>query len=130
MKKIILTLMLISLADLAFTQEIYHNQLSSAPDTSRFEIIQSELGVKITFLIDKYSGTIYQLVQGEKGLTWQLMAIEKHILNKTTPGKVNYQIFTSGQGIKFTFLLNVNTGATWKLAEDKESGVTFWSAFD
>lgn len=130
MKKIFIILMLVSFAQQGWTQETHRNQFSSAPDTARYEIFQSELGVMITLLIDKYTGKGYQLVVGKTGLTWQLLDCEKHILDKATPGRVNYQVFTSGEGIRFTFLLNVNTGATWQLAKDKDSGKLFWAAFD
>ncbi|MCJ7446971.1 MAG: hypothetical protein MUO72_04710 [Bacteroidales bacterium] len=130
MKRIFFTLMLVSLACPGWTQETYRNQFSSAPDTARYEIIQSELGARITLKIDKYDGQVYLLVESGKKLSWQLMAVEKHTQNKATPGKVNYQIFTSGLGVRFTFLLNVNTGATWQLAEHPEYKELFWSALE
>jgi hypothetical protein len=130
MKRIIFSLLLVSLAVPGWTQETYRNQFSSAPNTARYEIVQSELGVKITLLIDKYDGKVYQLVEGKTGLTWQSMNVEKHTIDKATPDKVNYQIFTSGQGVRFTFLLNVNTGATWQLAEDTVTSILFWTALE
>lgn len=122
--------MFVSLAHQGWTQETYRNQFSIAPDTARYEIVQSELGAKITLKIDKYDGRIYLLVESKKKLAWQLMAVDKHPQDKKIPGKVNYQIFTSGLGVKFTFLLNVNTGATWQLSNEPEYNELFWSAFE
>jgi len=34
-------------------QEVYSHQFSSAPDTSRFEIVQAEQGARNTFKFDK-----------------------------------------------------------------------------
>jgi len=130
MKRIFFILMFVSLAHQGWTQGTYRNQFSSAPDTARYEIVQSELGVKITLKINKYDGQVYLLVEGKKKLAWQLMAVDKHTQDKKIPGKVNYQIFTSGLGVKFTFLLNVNTGATWQLATETEYNELFWSALE
>lgn len=122
--------MLVSLAHQGWTQETHRNQFSSAPDTARYEIVQSELGAKITLKIDKYAGQVYLLVEKKTELSWQLMVVQKHTQDKATPGKVNYQIFTSGLGVRFTFLLNVNTGATWQLAEHPEYKELFWTALE
>jgi hypothetical protein len=48
--------------------------------------------------------------------------------DKAVPGRVNYQIFTSGVSLKYTFLLNVNTGVSWVLAENKENKELIWQA--
>ena len=128
MNRIFFILMLVSLAHQGWTQETNHNQFSSAPNTARYEIVQSELGARITLKIDKYLGIVYLLVERDTRLFWQVM----HIQNKdaATLDKVNYQIFTSGIGIRFSFLLNVNTGATWQLSEDPTDGVLFWSVLE
>ncbi len=110
----------------AWAQETNRSQFSSVPNTSRFEIIQSELAAKITLKIDKYTGQVFQLVTGSKGLSWQLIQAEKHPRDKATPNKVNYQVFTSGLAVRMTYLINVNSGASWQLSEDSEIGV-FWN---
>ena len=127
--KICVLLIFISLCSQVWAQGTNRNQLSSVPSSSRFEIFQSELAAKITFKIDKYTGQVYQLVQGSNGLSWQLIVAEKHSQNKTAEGKVNYQLFTSGLAVRMTYLLNVNTGATWQLAEDSDIG-SFWNAME
>ena len=71
---------------------------------------------------------VYLLVEGTYGLLWELMIVQEHFSKNTTINeKVNYQIFTSGLGPRYTFLINVNTGATWQLAEDSESDILFWT---
>ena len=117
--------MIILFASKALAEETNRHQFSNAPDTSRFEIIQSELAAKITLKIDKYTGRVYQLVQGTKGLSWPLIASEKHPDDKILE-KVNYQVFTSDLAVRMTYLINVNTGASWQLAADEEGN--FWKA--
>ncbi len=122
-----LILLLLSFAGQAWSQETNRSQSSSSPETSRFEIIQSELAAKITLKIDKYTGNVFQLVTGIKGLSWELITAEKHSADETATNKVNYQVFTSGLAVRMTYLINVNTGASWKLSEDSEIGI-FWKA--
>ena len=116
------------MASIGWAQETYHHQFSDTPETSRFQIVQSELGVRFTFNIDKFTGNVFLLVEGSDGLTWQLIDAEEQVSDETTPNQVNYQLFTSGLGVRHTFLLNVNTGITWQLAEDIGSGEYFWDA--
>ena len=128
MKKTIFILMLVSFVGQGWAQETNRHQFSSAPETSRFQIVQSELGARLTFNIDKFTGNVFLLVEGSNGLTWQLISSEEQSSDETTANQVNYQIFTSGLGVRMTFLINVNTGITWQLAEDTKSGNYFWDA--
>jgi hypothetical protein len=127
MKRIYIFLILFVLTVNGWSQETYHHQFSNTPETSRFQIVQSEFGVRFTFNIDKYTGSVFQLVKSESGLTWQIIEAEVQDFDEKKPNQVNYQIFTSGLGIRYTFLINVNTGITWQLTEDSESGDLFWS---
>lgn len=129
-KRIIFIVMLLSLSLQSWTQESNRHQISDVPPTSRYEIVQSELGVKTTLKIDKFLGHVYLLVKDSNDrLTWQLMDVEKQSNDTSIPGEVNYQVFTSGLGMRFTFLLNVHSGITWQLAEDSTYGM-FWAAFE
>jgi hypothetical protein len=128
MKRLFFIMGLFILTVNVWSQENYHHQFSSAPEISRFQIIQSEMGVRYTFNIDKYSGNVFQLVKSKSGLTWQIIEAEIQDYDEKKPNQVNYQIFTSGSGVRYTFLINVNTGITWQLTEDKKTGVLFWSA--
>lgn len=129
MKYLFLSPMIVLFASKALAEETNRHQFSNAPNTSRFEIIQSGLAAKITLKIDKYTGRVYQLVQGTKGLSWSLLASEKHPDDKVLENKVNYQVFISGLAVRMTYLINVNTGASWQLAADEEIG-NFWKALE
>jgi len=132
MKKISVILMLVSLAYQGWTQEIYSHQLSSAPDSARYEIVQSERGGRYTFKIDKYAGTVFQITETRnQDLAWEsIIFLEELTEVELTPDKVNFQIFLSGLGARYIFLLHIHTGKTWQLAEDTESGLLFWITFE
>lgn len=112
-----------------YTQASSSNQSTSVPTDSRFELIQSELAAKITLKVDKHSGAAYQLLQDEKGIAWQIIKSEKHPNDTIKAGKVNYQVFTSGLAVSMTYLINLNTGATWQLSIDPEVGI-FWAVIE
>jgi len=128
MKRILFISVLILLAIEGWSQETYHSQFSSSPETSRFQIVQSEMGARYTFNIDKYTGSVFLLVKSKSGLTWQIIESEDQDYDKKIPDQVNYQLFTSGLGVRYTFLINVNTGITWQLTEDSKTGNLFWRA--
>ena len=178
MKKSTLCILIALWAYQAWSQDFYKHQFSSVPDTSRYEIVQSEMGVRYTFKIDKYKGEVFQLVKSLKGdLVWESIGIDPIVdlylesaleliaeltpeqiaeLKKLTPeqiveltpqqmtkyglendqissitaDKVNFQLFLSGLGIRYTFLLHIHSGRTWQLAEDVETDKLFWSALD
>jgi len=89
-------------------------------------LVQSLIAAKGTFKIDKFTGNVYQLVKTSTGtISWDLIIKEKVKGEVIKQGKVNYQFFTSGLAMKFTFLLNVNSGQTWQLVEDKKGLLSF-----
>lgn len=72
------------------------------------------------------------MVKGEDDkLLWQFLGnpeYEEYMkLNEDEQLRVNYQFMISGLGIRYTFLLNVNTGKTWQLVKDIDSDQLFWS---
>src|SRR5208337_1219872 len=105
------------------------NESTQVPNESRYEIVASPLAAKLTFRVDKFTGTVQQITQTKSGdLSWQLMPRLDHSLPDTIyPGRPNYQLFLSGIMLRTTFLMNINTVATWQLTEDSEKGITFWS---
>lgn len=104
-----------------------NHQKTSAPPEARFEFLQSPLAARGTYKLDKYTGAVYQIVQTKDGHTvWREMLKLSHPLDKRNEGRVNYQLFTSGLAMKFTFLMNVNTGATWQLVETPQKDLV-WS---
>lgn len=117
-----------ALASRARAQGTASNQVTTAPPEAHFEILASELGVRNTFRLDRFTGQSAQLVlQADSSLDWQPIPKAPHPLPDTQlPGRANYQMFTSGLGARFTFLINVNTGATWQLQVD-ENGSLVWA---
>lgn len=109
-----------------------HSQ-TSAPATSRFEIVQSHLAAKWTFLLDKYSGAVYQLVTTkDDGLAWENIPV-KGLPKPTTPSRVRYQLFTSGIAARHTFLINIETSKTWYIVntkDEKGNEILAWEPFD
>ena len=104
------------------------HEMTLVPSSVRFEIIQSHIAARNTFRIDKYTGQVDQIVKTAKGdLAWEEINRVSHPQDVIEDHKVNYQIFTSGIAARFTFLMNVNTGVTWQLAQDPETDVLFWA---
>lgn len=134
MKNAFLTIILIILSFPSYSQdEEYPGTVSSTiPQSSRYEIIQSNLIARFTFKIDKYSGNVYQLVSDTADVqSWSKMKRIKHvsdvIVNKS---KVNYQLFTSGITVRFTYLVNIDTGASWLLVKDDEDNNLWEPIYD
>jgi hypothetical protein len=134
MKNLLLLVLVLLFANGAYAQGADPSpSQTSAPATSRFEIIQSPLAAKWTFLLDKYTGRVQQLVKTkDDGTAWESMKMIELPKAPLEP-KVRYQIFTSGLAARHTFLLNVETGQSWILStfkDDKLGDVTGWSPFD
>ena len=133
MLKAISTLLVIGLpvfTAVAQAQDVQsHHERTATPLAARFEIVQSPKAVRLTFKVDKHRGRTYQLVlAADSTLTWELVPREEHPAGSTElPNQVNYQVFTSGVAVRFTFLLNVNTGATWQLTQGDDESL-HWGA--
>lgn len=100
---------------------------TAPPSDARYELIQNSRALKETYLLDRYSGDSWQLVQSTKRFVWQRVQRESHdqdFVPKDWTGPA-YQISISGLAAKGTFLINVLTGATWVLFEDPKEGL-FW----
>lgn len=106
---------------------------TDASPNSRFRIIQSDLAVRLTFKLDRYSGAVSQLVKNTDGSSsWQVMDIDPAPAVKV-PDHARFQIFTSGLAVKFTFLLDNDSGKSWLLVratttnpDGSESSVESW----
>ena len=102
-------------------------QVSTAPLESRYELIQSTIGAKGTYRLDKYTGDVHQMVVNKnEDKAWKAIGRLPHSLDVKREAKVNYQLFTSGLAMRFTYLININTGATWQLVEDQDKDLV-WS---
>ena len=98
----------------------------------RFEIIQSPLAVTETFKLDTYFGDAQQLYVDSNGTYYwhSLLRLPGKGLDTWLPNSSNYSIFFSTLGVRYTYLLNVNTGTTWQLVIDKKTKVYFFEPMD
>ena len=87
---------------------------SVVPESPRFSIVQSPIAARETFKLDSYTGIVYQLVvNADKKELWQMLRRTLTSYEDTHyPDRCNYKLFLSTLGVKFTYLINVNTGAT------------------
>ena len=104
-------------ADTAFAQSRPSNvhQTTTSPADARFEIVQSQLAARWTFRLDRYTGRIHQLVKTwDDGAAWESMPVEG-IPDISKPNRPRFVVFTSGIAAQHTFLIDSNTGQTWRL---------------
>lgn len=96
----------------------------------RYEIIMSDIALRNSFKVDKFLGDVYLLVRKADGsITWEKMIKNIALNNPIMPDQINYQLYMSGIGLKYTFLINIHSGVTWQLVEDnsnKENPVLWW----
>ena len=126
-QRILFIVVLLSISTLSWGQDNYNyygssgSQSSTVPEESRFEIVQSELDFKTVLKVDKYTGYVYLLEENKEGMWWQLLSSEIHPDNEIIPDQVNFQISISGLQY-WTFLININSGITWRLIKDRKTG--------
>jgi hypothetical protein len=109
-------------------------QKTSAPPDARFEVIQVSSNIRIMLKLDKYTGTVYELVRNkdlvrakDEEYAWGVTKRLPHPLDKNdSTDIVNYQIVTSSVGARYTILVNINTGASWKLSADPDKEQSYW----
>jgi hypothetical protein len=102
---------------------------TAPPLPAKYELIQNSRAMKETYILDRYSGNTWQLVQSSKRYVWQKIQREAHdrdVVPKDWTGPA-YQISVSGLAAKGTYMINAITGATWILFEDPDQGI-FWGA--
>lgn len=123
--KYVASICFIILTSTVFGQTTSSNQATSLCG-GQWEFFMSEIAVKLTFKIDKFSGEVYQLVElKNKALAWQLVTKQGSSLDIKKDMAINYQLFSSGIGIRHTYLINTNSGLTWQLVNDKEGSLFF-----
>ncbi|MDR6586357.1 hypothetical protein [Herbaspirillum frisingense] len=95
------------------------HQTTSAIPNARYEIVQSPMAARWTFKLDRYTGTVWQLVSTpDSGLTWEgMMIVQSPIVASSS--KPRFQLFTSGIAARHTFLFDTETGRTWQLTTQK-----------
>lgn len=123
--------LLVPLVATAQTPASNAHQRSLVPATARFEVIQSQIFARSTYRLDKYTGQAWEAtMRSDSTLAWQAITMEAHPAgDPRREGEVNYQLFLSGIANRFTFLLNVNNGATWQLIQTREQTLA-WDPID
>jgi hypothetical protein len=107
-----------------------------APDTvvavlnhpARYIIVQCPVAIRATFKLDTYTGVVCQLAVDSNGKeSWQYMKRAPTLwLDTTYPNTQNYSLFVSSVGIHYTYLINVNSGATWVFVQDPKTKINSW----
>lgn len=112
-------------SELNKTQEI-----SLKSNSPRYQIVQSSIAARGTYKVDTYKGNVYQLVVDKNdNETWELLRRTGNSNNDNqVNGQRNYEIFLSTLAMRFTYLINLNTGATWQLVQDPDTEENFFSA--
>ena len=118
-------------------QDVSHShQQATPPANARFEIVQSQLAARWTFRLDRFSGRVAQLVTTvDEDNAWQEMEVID-LPTVSTPSRPRFQLFTSGLAARHTFLLDTDTGNTWRVVIGKrkrpdgtEYEVSVWQPF-
>lgn len=103
-----------------------YNSVTTSFSGGRFEFIMSDLVVRHSFKIDKYTGDVYMLVKrDDDSFTWDLLLRDPSDNDKQFDNKINYQLYMSGIAVRFCYLLNTNTGITWQLVKSKDDTLFF-----
>lgn len=115
------------LAARTHAQNTPNHEHTTVPIDAGFELLQSPLGAKTTLRINRITGQTNQLVAGAGGRAeWEGAINGPDDPAGSSQGRLTYYAFSSGLAARWTFLMNVRTGATWQLTEDVESKRLFW----
>ena len=121
---------LIVLALVTFAQLPEQEPIATAPPLmAKYELIQNSRAMRETYILNRYTGQSWQLVQSTQRQAWQKIPKETHETDFVPKGwsEPVYQVSVSGLTAKGTYMINVITGATWVLFKDPERGI-FWGA--
>ena len=87
----------------------------------RYRIYQSDLAVRWTFKLDRFTGEISQLVQTkDESISWEPMLI-LHPEVVSQPTLPRFELFTSKLAVRFTYIIDTYTGRTWQLVSSKNN---------
>lgn len=114
---VVFSLFLLGEVSFARSDEKAAHQMTATPSDARFVIIQSERGSTWTFRLDRYTGSVYQLINGwdEGPDSWEQTLIEG-LPRIDSPTKPRFILFTSGNGPRWTYLMDTSTGKTWSFS--------------
>jgi len=112
---LILSIFLTVAISTASATDVGTNEKTSSPGNARYEIIQSNITMRDTYRLDRYTGRVHRLVNSsEDGLVWEEMTV-KDRPSITKPSSARFQMFLSGIAAKGTYMIDINSGKTWQL---------------
>ena len=127
MKKLFLIIVFALSLSNAFAQA-RHGAVRTSVDNGRYEIVQSEMARRLIFMLDKYTGDVYQnLLSSKDEMVWRKLGKVGSSNDIAPKTQINYQLFMGGFSVKDILLLNINTGETWYLYQDTETEKFFFS---
>lgn len=97
-----------------------HMPVSTAAD-GRFEFIQAPSNYAKAFLLDKYTGRIWENNGVIKDKVEEVEVEQMVAVSDTT--RVNYQLYIHGNNYAKCFLLNIHTGDMWKCTTKRGKSV-------
>lgn len=107
---------------------------TAAPPNGRYEIVESPVLHRLTFLLDRYEGFVWQLAVNKKDEElWESMHVASPAFSSTSltrPHEPRFQIFMSGRLARSTYLLDCSTGRVWQYATEKDSEIGLWQPMD
>lgn len=103
---------------------------STVPSGSRFELVQTDVGLRTVFKVDKYQGDVYQFTSKDGIAGWSKITRLKHPADTVQDTQaVNYQLLMSRETRLLAYLVNVHTGASWILVRANAGGVVWDPVF-
>ena len=129
MKNLIFSILLVLVSSSAiYSQNDYSaHQQTTTPTDARYEILQSEIAVKVTYRLDRYTGRVWRMFKddGDGLLYWSELDVQ-YLPEIEHPTKPRFILFTSGIVVRHTFLMDTETGSTWQAYQDTNDGSYFF----
>ena len=131
MNRILVLICFVMVSLCGYAQMEHRPSVSTSQTGGRFEIIQSPIARKLTFRLDKFTGDVYQLIldKYDKPM-WNKISnfwVSKLVDDSKKANNIRFQLFMSGKALADCFLLDIETGITFILSEDTESGELFFA---
>ena len=134
-REIITILLAFTISSAAYAQSgiAQAHQKTAVSYDARYDFVQSTISAKWTFRLDRYTGSVSQLVATSSGrYAWDAMFV-KNIPKVSNPVKPRFILFMSGIASRHTYLLDSFTGKSWALTtttDGKTKKTTnFWNPF-
>jgi hypothetical protein len=99
---------------------------STVPANGRYEIVQSAVLRSRAFMLDRFTGSVMELVSGgANGLRWELMRVVGRD-STIAPKTPRFQIVFLSNPLESMFLLDCETGRSWEFTAEKPEYVGKW----